>query len=53
MIPKCERLRIMTVTPVNDNVTFDFKGTRMRCVVSGSLDKHMQFRWITFLNDHS
>ena len=35
-------------------VTFDFKGTRVRCFVSGSTDYQMIcFRCKMFLNDYS
>ena len=30
-------------TEAIDFVTFDFKGTRIRCVVCGSADYHMNF----------
>ena len=36
-----ERFGIMTDTQVIDVVTFDFKGTRVRCFVSGSADYQM------------
>ena len=31
----------MTVTQAIDVVTFDFKGTRVHCFVSGSIDNQM------------
>ena len=44
----------MTYTQAIDVVTFDFKGTRVRCFVSGSTDYQMNvFRCKTFLNDQS
>ena len=33
----------MTDTQAIDVVTFDFKGTRVRCFVSGSTDNQMNF----------
>ena len=33
-----ERFEIMTDTQAIDVVTFDFKGTRVRCLFSGSTD---------------
>ena len=37
-----------------DVVTFDFKGTRVRCFVSGSTDYQMIILWCkSFLNDKS
>ena len=39
---KCaKKIRIMTDTKAIDVVTFDFKGTRVRCFVSGSTDYQM------------
>ena len=35
------KFRIMTGTQAIDVVTFDFKGTRVRCFVSGSTDYQM------------
>ena len=44
----------MTDTHAIDVVTFDFKGTRVRCFVSGSTDYQMIYLSCeTFLNDHS
>ena len=34
---------IMTDTQAIDVVTFDFKGTRVRCFVSGSNDNQVKF----------
>ena len=34
----CLKFRIMTDTQAIDVVTFDFKGTRFRCFVSGSTE---------------
>ena len=36
-------LWIMTDTQANDVVTFDFKGTHVRCFVSGSTDHQINF----------
>ena len=36
-----ERFEIMTGTQADDVVTFDFKGTRVRCFVSGSTDSQI------------
>ena len=36
-----KKFRIMTDTQAIDVVTFDFKGTRVRCFVSGSTDYQM------------
>ena len=33
----------MTDTHASDAVTFDFKGTVVRCVVYGTIDYHMSF----------
>ena len=42
---------IMTDTQAIDVVTFDFKGTRVRCFVSGSNDYQVKFsRYRSFLN---
>ena len=39
---KCaQKIGIMTDTQAIDVVTFDFKGTRVRCFVSGSTDHQM------------
>ena len=38
-----ERFEIMTDTQAIDVVTFDFKGTRVRCFISGSTDYQMNF----------
>ena len=38
-----ERFGIMMDTQAIDVLTFDFKGTRVRCVVSGSTDYQMDF----------
>ena len=38
-----ERFGIMTETQGIDVVTFDFKGTRVRCFVSGSTDYQMNY----------
>ena len=39
---KCaSKIQIMTDTQAIDVVTFDFKGTRVRCFVSGSTDYQM------------
>ena len=37
----CLKIMIMTDTHATDVVTFDFKGTRVRCFVSGSTDYRM------------
>ena len=34
------------VTQAIDVVTFDFKGTRVRCFVSGSTDYQMKFSYV-------
>ena len=36
-----KKFRIITDTQAIDVVTFDFKGTRVRCFVSGSTDYQM------------
>ena len=38
-----ERFGIMTDTQAIDVVTFDFKGTRFRCFVSGSTDYQLDY----------
>ena len=38
-----ERLKIMTDTQATDVVTFDFKGTCVRCVVCATIDYQMNF----------
>ena len=38
-----ELFRIMTDTQAIDVVTFDFKGTRVRCFFSGSTDYQMDY----------
>ena len=44
----------MTATQAFDVVTFDFKGTRVRCFVSGSTDYQMNYSWCkSFLNNQS
>ena len=44
----------MTETQAFDVVTFDFKGARVRCFISGSTDYQINFfKLKTFLNDHS
>ena len=40
----------MTDTQAIDVVTFDFKGTRGRCFVSGSTDYQMNYSYITLVN---
>ena len=39
-----ERFGIMTNTQAVDVVTFDFKGTRVRCFVSGSTENLNEMR---------
>ena len=47
-----ERFGIMTDTHDTDVVTFDFKGTGVRCGVCGTIDYQMIFFWcITLLSD--
>ena len=41
-----ERLEIMTDTQATDVVTFDFKGTGVRCVVCGTFDYQMNFFFV-------
>ena len=41
----------MTDTQAIDVVTFDFKGTHVRCFFSGYTDHQMDFK--SFLNDQS
>ena len=36
----------MTDTQAIDVVTFDFRGTRVRCFVSGSTDDQMNISWV-------
>ena len=38
-----EMFGIMTDTQATDVVTFDFKGTVVRCVVCGTIDYQMNF----------
>ena len=38
-----ERFGIMTDTQAIDVVTFDFKGTLVRCFVSGSIDYQLDY----------
>ena len=38
-----ERFGIMTDTQATVVVTFDFKGTRVRCFFSGSIDYQMDY----------
>ena len=40
---KCLNIRDITGTEAIDAVTFDFKGTRVRCFVSGSTGYQMSF----------
>ena len=42
----CLKIRIMTDTQAIDVVTFDFKGARVRCFVSGSTDYQMNFSYV-------
>ena len=41
MLKCAKKFGIMTDTHAIDVVTFDFKGTRVRCFVSGSTDNQM------------
>ena len=43
MMFKCLNIRDITGTEAIDAVTFDFKGTRVRCFVSGSTGYQMSF----------
>ena len=38
-----ERFGVMTDTHAPDVVTFDFKGTDVRCAVCGTIDHQMNF----------
>ena len=43
MLNGLKRFEIMTDTHAIDRLTFDFKGTRVRCFVSGYTDYQMDY----------
>ena len=45
-----EMFGIMTDTQATDVVTFDFKGTGVRCDVSGTIDYHMNFFLVHYVS---
>ena len=48
-----ERFGIMTDTQAIDVVTFDFKGTRVRCFFSGSTDNQMDYAKVQIISKRS